>query len=250
MDEIKLTAELLADGWTSAELGRMARSGEVERIRRGAYECAPARSLDRRDQHRRLIAATVRQTSVDTAISHMSAAVLHQLPIWNDQLGRVHITRNQSGGGKVRRYVHLHVAPLTDIAVYEIEGQRVTTLSRTLLDLLRTLTMERSVPIGDAALRLGMTLEELAEVAGRCIGWRGMLRARRAMSFLDARSESAGESYSRLVFDRIGIPAPIPQYEVWDQGVLIGRADFCWEKFRTLGEFDGKQKYGRPSQAG
>jgi hypothetical protein len=245
MDEIKLTAELLADGWTSAELGRMARSGEVERIRRGAYECAPARSLDRRDQHRRLIAATVRQTSVDTAISHMSAAVLHQLPIWNDQLGRVHITRNQAGGGKVRRYVHLHVAPLTDIDVCEIEGQRVTTLARTLLDLLRTLTMERSVPIGDAALRLGMTLEELAEVAGRCIGWRGMLRARRAMSFLDARSESAGESYSRVVLDRIGIPAPIPQYEVWDQGVLIGRADFCWEKFRTLGEFDGKQKYGR-----
>jgi hypothetical protein len=228
-----------------AELGRMARSGEVERIRRGAYECAPARSLDRRDQHRRLIAATVHQTTVDTATSHMSATVLHQLPIWNDQLGRVHITRNQSGGGKVRRYVHLHVAPLTDIDVCEIEGQRVTTLARTLLDLLRTLTMERSVPIGDAALRLGMTPEELAEVAGRCIGWRGMLRARRAMSFLDARSESAGESYSRVVLDRIGIPAPIPQYEVWDQGVLIGRADFCWEKFRTLGEFDGKQKYGR-----
>jgi hypothetical protein len=96
--------------------------------------------------------------------------------------------------------------------------------------------MEQSVPIGDAALRLGLTLEELAEVAGRCIGWRGMLQARRAMNFLDARSESAGESYSRVVLDRIGIPTPIPQYEVWDQGVLIGRADFCWEEFRTLGE--------------
>ena len=245
MDEIKLTAELLADGWSSAELSRMARSGEVQRIRRGAYECGPARSIDRRDQHRRLIAATARLTSVDAAISHMSAAVLHQLPIWNDQLGRVHINRNQSGGGKVRRYVHLHVAPLTDSDVCEIEGQRVTTLARTVLDLLRTLTMERSVPIGDAALRLGVTQEELAEVAGRCIGWRGMPRARRARSFLDARSEGAGESYSRVVLDRIGIPAPIPHYEVWDQGVLIGRADFCWEEFRTLGEFDGKQRYGR-----
>ena len=245
MDEIKLTAELLADGWSSAELSRMARLGEVQRIRRGAYECAPTRSLDRRDQHRRLIAATVRQTSVDAAISHMSAAVLRRLPIWNDQLGRVHITRNQSGGGKVRRYVHLHVAPLADIDVCEIEGQRVTTLARTVVDLLRTLTMERSVPIGDAALRLGLTLEELAEVAGRCIGWRGMLYARRAMNFLDARSESAAESFSRVVLDRIGLPAPTSQYEVWDQGVLIGRADFCWEEFRTLGEFDGKEKYGR-----
>ena len=39
MDETKLTAEQLAKGWSSAELGRMVRSGEVQRIRRGAYEC-------------------------------------------------------------------------------------------------------------------------------------------------------------------------------------------------------------------
>ena len=103
MDEIKLTAELLAEGWSSAELDRLARSGEVQRIRRGAYECGPTRSLDLRDQHRRLIAATVRQTAVDAAVSHMSAAVLHQLPIWNNELERVHITRHQSGGGKIRR---------------------------------------------------------------------------------------------------------------------------------------------------
>jgi len=245
MNQIKLTGELLAEGWSPAELERMARSGKLQRIRRGAYELAPAKSLERRDQHRRLIAATLRQTSVDSAISHMSAAVMHQLPIWNDQLDKVHITRNQPGGGKVRRYVHLHAAPLPAIDVCEIEGQRVTTLARTILDLLRTLTMELAVPIGDAALRLGLTLEELAEVAGRCIGWRGMLQARRAMNFLDARSESAGESYSRVLLDRVGVPAPTPQYEVWHRGVLIGRADFGWEEFRTLGEFDGKEKYGK-----
>jgi hypothetical protein len=71
MNQIKLTAELLAEGWSSAELERMARSGELHRIRRGAYEFAPARSLERRDQHRRLIAATLRMTSVDSVISHM-----------------------------------------------------------------------------------------------------------------------------------------------------------------------------------
>src|SRR5215213_1325903 len=245
MEQIKLTAELLADGWSPAELDQLARSGELQRIRRGAYECGPARSLERRDQHRLLIQATLRQTSVDSAISHMSAAVLHQLPIWNDQLGRVHITRNQSGGGKVRRYVHLHVAPLSEIDVCEVEGQRVTTLGRTVLDLLRTSTMERSVPICDVALRRGLSLEEFTEVAGRCIGWRAMLQARRAMSFLDARSESAGESYSRVVLDRVGIRRPTLQHEVWHRGVLVGRADFGWEEFRTLGEFDGKEKYGR-----
>jgi len=61
----------------------------------------------------------------------------------------------------------------------------------------------------------------------------------------DARSESPGESYGRVVLDRIGVPAPVPQDEVWDQGVLIGHADFGWEEFRTLGECNGKDKYGR-----
>jgi hypothetical protein len=65
MEQIRLTAELLAEEWGFHELDRMARAGEVQRIRRGAYECAPAKSLERREQHRRLIAATLRQTSVD-----------------------------------------------------------------------------------------------------------------------------------------------------------------------------------------
>ena len=144
----------------------------------------------------------------------MSAAVLHQLPIWNNKLARVHITRDGSGGGKVRRYVHLHAAPLPATDLCEIDGLLVSTLARTVLDLLRTLTMEQSVPIGDAALRLGLRLEDLAELAGRCIAWPGMLRARRAMNFLDLRSESPGESYSRVVLHRICVPAPTPQYEV------------------------------------
>jgi hypothetical protein len=110
--------------------------------------------------------------------------------------------------------------------------------------------MERSVAIGDAALRLGLSLEDLAEVAGRCIGWRGMLQARRAIKFLDPRSESPGESYSRVVLHRMGVPAPTPQYEVWEREVLVGRVDFCWEELRTIGEFDGKAKYGRLLKAG
>ena len=33
---------------------------------------------------------------------------------------------------------------------------------------------------------------------------------------------------------------------------MLGRSDFGWEEFRTIGEFDGAQKYGRlllPGQA-
>jgi hypothetical protein len=248
--EIKLTADLIADGWSIDEVLRLSRSGALERIRRGAYDQAPADDLDPRERHRRLIAATVMQTSTDGVVSHMSAAVLHRLPTWRRQLARVHLTRDQPGGGKIRRYVHLHVAPLPEDEVAMVGDHRVTAIPRTVLDLLRTLPMEHGVPIGDAALRGGLRPEDLAEVALRCHGWPGMRSARRSAAFLDRRSESVGESYSRVVMVRAGIPRPTPQYEVWDGHVLVGRADFGWEELRTLGEFDGKVKYAELLQPG
>ena len=39
---------------------------------------------------------------------------------------------------------------------------------------------------------------------------------------------------------------PTPQFQVFDEwGRFVGRSDFGWEEERTLGEFDGKVKYGR-----
>lgn len=66
------------------------------------------------------------------------------------------------------------------------------------------------------------------------------------VGFSDGRSESPGETLSRIICWRAGLPAPTLQFDVFDDGgVLVGRTDFCWEAERTLGEFDGKVKYGR-----
>jgi hypothetical protein len=52
---------------------------------------------------------------------------------------------------------------------------------------------------------------------------------------------------SRITFSRIGIPMPEPQFEIVDRdGRSVARTDFGWESRRTVGEFDGKIKYGRP----
>jgi hypothetical protein len=43
-----------------------------------------------------------------------------------------------------------------------------------------------------------------------------------------------------------GLPAPEPQREIYgSEGQLIARVDFLWEEQQTVGEFDGKIKYGR-----
>jgi len=68
---------------------------------------------------------------------------------------------------------------------------------------------------------------------------------------LDGRSESPGESLSRVTIRQLGLPVPELQYV----NVIDGneyRSDFAWIDRRVLGEFDGKVKYGellRPGES-
>jgi hypothetical protein len=74
----------------------------------------------------------------------------------------------------------------------------------------------------------------------------GVRRATRVLAFADGLSESVGESRSRVVLHRLGLPAPDLQPRILrTDGTVIGRCDFGWERFRTVGEFDGHIKYGR-----
>ena len=143
--------------------------------------------------------------------------------------------------------MHQHTARLPPEDMTEVAGLLVTTLERTVVDLARTLPVEQAVAAGDAALRRGATREQLLEVLERGRGWPGLPVARRVVAFLDARSESAGESASRVVLHRAGLMPSDLQLEVVDphDGRLVGRCDFGWRHHRTLGEFDGRVKYGR-----
>ena len=168
MRHIQLTGDAIVGGLSYDELDRRTRSGTMRRVRRGAYEPAAMGSTDPAVQHLSLIEGTVRQTPTAAVVSHMSAAVLHGLPSWNDDLVRVHLTRDNGGKGKIRRYVHLHVAPLPAEDLCVIDGMAVTSLGRTVVDLCRTLPMRRAVAIGDAALASGLSGPELTDVAARC----------------------------------------------------------------------------------
>ena len=100
--------------------------------------------------------------------------------------------------------------------------------------------------VADAALRLGLARDELDAEVGRAAGRTGAGPARRAAAFADGRAESPGESFSRVVIHELGLPEPDLQVRVCRaSGTLVGRCDFGWEELRTLGEFDGKVKYGR-----
>jgi hypothetical protein len=91
----------------------------------------------------------------------------------------------------------------------------------------------------------------LAAAVARAAGWPGVPAARRVIAFADGLSESVGESRSRVIIQRVGLPRPVLQGEIVGQdGELIGYADFGWPELGTVGEFDGRVKYGRQLRAG
>jgi hypothetical protein len=94
-------------------------------------------------------------------------------------------------------------------------------------------------------MTLGLDRHTLDAVIAAQRGWPGVPRARQVAKLIDGRAESPGESVSRVRCWEAGLPKPTLQYVVRCDGVQIGRCDFAWEELGTLGEFDGRVKYGR-----
>ncbi|MEE2570306.1 hypothetical protein V1638_12990 [Pseudarthrobacter sp. J64] len=68
-------------------------------------------------------------------------------------------------------------------------------------------------------------------------------RATRAAMLASPLVESAGESYSRAMFEFLGFEQPTLQPAFRDGDGLIGRSDFFWKGQGVVGEFDGREKY-------
>jgi hypothetical protein len=241
-----LRREAVAADWSDDELGRLVRAGELNRLRRGAYVdgVLPA---DQGGLHRLLIRATVAGLRRPAVVSHQSAAVLLGLPLWDVALDRVHVTRRPRAWTDSSAVLCCHVARLRDDEVTEVEGLLVTNPVRTALDLARSLPHEAAVTVLDAALHQGLLSHEvlrarLFDIAGTP----GSRSAARAVLFADGRSESVGESRSRVILHRWKLAPSALQFEVRSaDGTLVGRSDFAWEEQRLVGEFDGRIKYGR-----
>jgi hypothetical protein len=245
---LHLRPNLLAAGVTDGELQRLRRSRSVTRVRRGAYVPADDERLrEPESRHALLVRATVSRLAAGSVVSHVSAAVMHGLPVWNVPLGRVHVTRHGAGGGRITRGLHLHIAPLDRSEVSEIDGITVTSVARTVFDLARSVPFAQAVVVADGAQHTDAVDREALRIAQeRSARWRGGPQALRVVEFSDRGAESPGESRSRVAMWRAGLPRPVLQWEVLSaDGRSLGRVDFGWPELGTVGEFDGLVKYGR-----
>jgi hypothetical protein len=155
----------------------------------------------------------------------------------------VHVTR--AGAVKSRRGPGLlaHRGALAPGEVVLLGGLAVTTVARTVVDCALALPFANAVVLADAALHRGqVTPEALAAQLRRHPRVPGMRGAVAVIGFADGRSAGAGESYSRVLLHRAGLPPPELRMAVpGTAGHPLGDAAFGYRRQRVLGEFDGPE---------
>lgn len=243
-----LRRELIADGYTDRAIRELVKAGVWHRVRHGAYALGDQwAGLDAADRHRVLARAVLRTAHPSTVLSHVSAAIEHGAPVWDVDLGVVHVTRTD---GKPRRreagVVH-HTGVVAEDDVVRVNGVRATTPLRAAAEMTTVASVESSLVTVDALLRaVGASGDEVAARVAVVTRWPRSLTSQVVFRLADPRHESPGESRTAYFCWRTHLPKPEPQVEVHDEnGVLVARLDFAWREFGVWLEFDGKEKYQR-----
>lgn len=230
-------------GLAERDVRRLVAAGELRVLRHGVLVGRRRLALSADDRQRHALAAAAALAALDrqAAVSHESAACLHGLTVLGHAPSVVRLTRP---GGSCRRMpgTTLRVCGLPEQHVTEVDGVRVTTLARTVVDLARASSRRASVVIADSARRAGCSGAELESVLRFCWTWPGIDRAAWVVHFADSRAEGALESLSRLVFHEHGLPQPDLQVRLGESD-LVGRVDFYWRAHGVVGEADGLLKY-------
>ncbi len=203
-------AALLAEGFSDNHIRRALREGALTAISPGVYLREPeARALGAAARHQVAVDALTSRLSGDPVVSHVSAAIMHGLPFVYSELPPVHVTR--AGAAKSRRGSGLlsHRGALTRDEVVMLGGLPVTTVARTVVDCALLLPFANAVVLTDAALHRGqVTRGALVTQLRRHPRVPGMRRAAAVIGFADGRSAGVGESYSRVLLQRAGLPPP------------------------------------------
>lgn len=233
-------------GVTDPELSRLVRSGELIRLRHGAYALA-ARwyAADEVDRHLMLAGAVMSRWGDRRALSHHSAALELGAPNFGFDLSHVGTTDLFGRSDRRRARVVHHRGVLRATDVTRTDGFWITDPARTALDLAAALPRDAGVVVIDNLLHRGLTtLEELRHRIGPRVTWPDHAQAQRTLACARVGAESVGETLLRLIMRDAGLPEPILQFPVHDRrGWLIGRSDLAIPELKVLIEFDGLKKY-------
>lgn len=140
-----------------------------------------------------------------------------------------------------------HVGIVLESDVLMVVGLPVVAPARAVIEASMLLSLEAALVSADSALnRQTCTPDQLRRMFARLNHWPGSQRIHVVLHHMDGRAESPGETRSRFMFWRQGLPVPELQFHVYDEGgELVAITDFAWHEQKVFGEFDGQVKYGR-----
>lgn len=199
-----------------AEIRRLARSGELVRLRRGAYTTAEHwASLDPYAGRPLLLArAAIVMMRRGWVLSHDSAAHAWGLPILAPSEPLVHITRPGFTNAWTEYGVRHHLARFAPGQLAQVAGLPVLDLARTAVDIARERGVVHGVVACDAALQRGVLRAELEAAYAAMEHWPGVRGARAAVRMADAGAESPHETLTRLLVAEAGLGEIDTQFPV------------------------------------
>lgn len=239
-DEVFSAAHAGELGISPTQLRRHRLEGSAYPIHRGWYAVRPVR--DERDRHHLRLTALLQEYAELVVASHGSALVALDLPTERVDLGTVHLMW-VSAEQPFRTYSRVRLHERVEDGWL---NRSTATVDAALAVAQVGLADPRSLLVaGDAAMRCGATTRDRLDAAVSALaGQRGVVAARAAIPWCDARHESPGETLTAYVLRTLGYAAT-PQVLI-ARSEMPGRhyvADFQINGTRVLVEFDGKVKY-------
>lgn len=186
-------------------------------------------------------------------ISHVTAARLRcqLLPPWLADSTELHLSKPRSLPSVRRKGVLGHTVFAREDEIESVDGIRISTRSRTWLDLARRLSVSDLVCMGDQIIRVPRvdfegrtqpydTLDGLRSLVGRHPNLQGVVRAREALDLMRVGADSAPESLLRLAIADAGLPEPDLQLALRDAGAISPSADLGYRHRRIAIQYDGE----------
>lgn len=147
---------------------------------------------------------------------------------------------------------------LRDEEVVRIGDLEITSRVRTWLDLAHELTLDELVMIGDHLVREPRgwaedrtrpyaTTDQLASAVDSYLS-PGRPRLRDALELVRVGSDSPAETALRLAIGRAGLPAPLLNALLHENGRGLGEPDLSWPEWRLCVEHDGPSHLTRDQQ--
>jgi hypothetical protein len=197
-------------------------------------------------------ARALSEVSPGAWISHVTAGRLHcqVLPPWLADSNELHLSKPRSLPEVRRKGVTGHTVLAFEDEIESIDGIRISTRSRTWLDLARRLAVSELVCLGDQLIRVPRakfegrirpfdTPDGLRSLVDRHPNMQGVVRAREALDLMRVGADSAPETLLRIAMADAGLPEPELQVALRSNDAVSPTADLGYRHRRLAIQYDG-----------